>query len=177
MFTRIMSYHQVMPSYLDFVSIFGFHEHFREPRFSGFRDQTLLARNATTNLDVDSLGRSGRQFQLCWNLKAPGLRSTDGTLQPAPEKWSIRQGAFHHQFDVEKGTTLWIITKAGLDIKERVQDVTGKYGNEQDRQFKTPSECFKSTFAVHLLLSHWSTEKWRPYFQWLEDRIEAEVSH
>ena len=173
MFVRILSYHQVMPSYLDFVSVFGFHEQFREPRFSGFRDQTLLTPN--TNLEVDSLGRSGRQYQLCWNLKAPGKWNDERTLQPGPEKWSIRQGAFHHQFDVMKGTTLWIVTKPGLDLKERIQDVTGQSGNEEDRQFKTPEQCLKSSFAVHLLIGHWATEKWRQYFQWLETKIDEEV--
>ncbi|KAL9581438.1 MAG: hypothetical protein Q9212_003902 [Teloschistes hypoglaucus] len=164
-----------MPSYLDFVAVFGIHDHIREPRFSGFRDQTLLTK--PSKLRVDSLGRSGRQFQLCWNLKSPGRWSEEGTLQPGPEKWSIRQGAFHHQFDVEHGTTLWIVTKPGLDIKERIQDVTGKSGNEEDRKFSTPRECLKSTFAIHLLIGHWATEKWRQYFQWLEDKIEDEVKY
>lgn len=162
-----------MPSYLDFVAVFGIHDHIREPRFSGFRNQTLLTK--PSKLPIDSLGRSGRQFQLCWNLKSPGRWSEEGTLQPGPEKWSIRQGAFHHQFDVEHGTTLWIVTKPGLDIKERIQDVTGKSGNEEDRKFSTPQECLKSTFAIHLLIGHWATEKWRQYFQWLEDKIEDEV--
>ncbi|KAI4110034.1 MAG: hypothetical protein L6R37_000167 [Teloschistes peruensis] len=162
-----------MPSYLDFVAVFGIHNHIREPRFSGFRDQTLLTK--PSKLRVDSLGRSGRQFQLCWNLKSPGRWSEEGTLQPGPEKWSIRQGAFHHQFDVEHGTTLWIVTHPGLDIKERIQDVTGKSGNEEDRKFSTPQECLKSTFAIHLLIGHWATEKWRQYFQWLEDKIEDET--
>ena len=174
MFARILSYHQVMPSYLDFVSVFGIHNRFREPRFSGFRDQTLLKGN--TKLKIDSLGRSGQQYQLCWNLKAPGKWSEEGTLQIGPEKWSVRQGAFHHQFDVEKGTTLWIITKPGLDIKDRVQDVTGKSGNEEDRLFSTTEQCMVSSFAIHLLIGHWATGKWRQYFQWLEDKIEEEVS-
>ncbi|KAL8690382.1 MAG: hypothetical protein Q9218_004161 [Villophora microphyllina] len=162
-----------MPSYLDFVAVFGIHNHSREPRFSGFRDQTLLTK--TAKLRVDSLGRSGQQFQLCWNLKSPGRWSEEGTLQPGPEKWSLRQGAFHHQFDIEHGTTLWIVAKPGLDIKDRIQDVTGRSGNEEDRKFTTPKECLKSTFAIHLLIGHWATEKWRPYFQWLEDKIEEET--
>ena len=173
MFTRLMTYHQVMPSYLDFINVFGFHAHVREPRFSGFREQMILVKN--TKLEVSSLGRTGQQFQLCWNLKAPGQWSEEATLQPGPVKWSIRQGAFHHQFDLIEGTTLWIVTKPGLDIKERIQDVTGKEGNEEDRQFTTAEQCFKSTFAVHLLICHWATEKWRPYMQWLEDRVEDKV--
>ncbi|KAL8698878.1 MAG: hypothetical protein Q9201_006329 [Fulgogasparrea decipioides] len=162
-----------MPGYLEFVSVFGIHNHFREPRFSGFRDQCSFTKN--TKLEVDSLGRSGRQFQLCWNLKAPGKWTEVGTLTPGSEKWSVRQGAFHHQFDVENGTTLWIITKPGLDIKDRIQDVTGKSGNEEDRRFTNPEQCMRSSFAIHLLIGHWATEKWRQYFQWLEDKIEDET--
>ena len=173
MFVRLMTYYQVMPSYLDFVSVFGTHRNNRESNFSGFRDQVVFAQNS--RLKADELGRSGRQFQLCWNLKSPSTYSEGATLRRGPEKWTIRQGAFHHQLDIEEGTTLWIITKASLDLKSRVEDVTGKAGNEEDRDFSTPERCLKSSFAVHLLLAHWATEKWRPYFQWLENEISDKV--
>ena len=173
MFVRILSYYQVMPGYLEFLLVFGIHRHSREKRFSGFRGELVLTKGQSPA--IDNLGRSGRQFQLCYNLKTVAKWTEPGQLAPSDNHWSIRQGAFHHQFDVEKGTSLWIITRTGLDIKQRIESLTGKSGRSEDREFQTPGHCLKSSLAVHLLLCQWSSENWRTYFQWLEDTVENEV--
>ena len=175
MLVRILSYYQVVPSYIDFLLLFGVHKHTREKRFSGFHSQIQL--EYTPSLAVDYLGRSGRQFQLCYNLKSVGRWTDPGRLAPRDDQWSFRQGAFHHQFDIIKGTALWIITRANLDLKQRIEEATGKTGRSEDRQFQTSEQCLKSSFAIHLLLCHWASENWRTYFQWLEDTVEDEVSN
>lgn len=175
MLIRIASYHQVMPEYLDFISVFGQQSSPRELRFSGFREQVLLSKSVK-GLSMPSLGRSGQQYQLCYNLKSVAcLSAADTTLKQ--KEWSIRQAAFYHQFDVGHGTTLWIVTKGDLEIKDRLQEMTGKDGRPEDRAFGTPEECFGSSLAVHLLYCHWSTEAWRWYLQWLEDVTDHEVSN
>lgn len=172
MLLRTLSYHQVMPIYLDFISVFGQQSRPRDLRFSGFRDQTLLS-GPLKGPVIPDLGRSGRQFQLCYNLKSV---SPPSSVDPMDAKeWPIRQAAIHHQFDVLEGTTLWLITKGNLDLKDRIQDMTGKDGRPEDRAFGTSEECFKSSLAVHLMLCHWSTEEWRWYIQRLEAVIEEEV--
>jgi hypothetical protein len=174
MLTRILSYHQVMIGYLDFISIFGKQSEPRDLRFSGFREQTLLA-TAADGPAVSSLGRTGQQFQLCYNLKSVSCTSK-GVISAKSKEWSIRQAAVHHQFDVKEGTTLWIVTKGDLEIKNRVQQMIGEKGKPEDRDFGTKEKCFKSSLAVHLLHCHWSTEEWRWYIQWLEEIIDLEVS-
>ena len=173
MLVRVLSYYQVMPSYLEFLFVFGIHKHSREQRFSGFRSELMLSDGH--NAAIASLGRSGRQFQLCYNLKTVGKWMEKGQLRPSDENWSIRQGAFYHQFDVKNGNSLWIITRAGLDIKQRVESMTGKTGRSEDRQFQDLQQSLRSSLAVHLLLCHWSVENWRPYFQWSEETVEREV--
>lgn len=172
MLVRILSYYQVMPSYLEFLLVFGIHEHSRETRFSAFRSQRLLSGQ---NPALNMLGRSGSQLQLCYNLKAAARRTESGHLLPTKSHWTIRQGAVHHQFDVCTGNSLWIVTRAGLDIKERIESMTGRTGRSEDRDFQTLEQCLKSSLAVHLLLCHWSFENWRTYFQWLEDTVASEV--
>ena len=140
-----------MPGYLELISVFSTQSLPRDLRFSGFREQTLLS-NSARRRSVPALGRSRRQFQLCYNLKTSSCLSPTGTPTKNKE-WSIRQAAFHHQFDVDEGTTLWIVTKGDLEIKERIQDMTGKDGRPEDRSFGTLAECFKSSLAVHLLNS------------------------
>ncbi|KAK3325923.1 hypothetical protein B0H66DRAFT_600057 [Apodospora peruviana] len=41
-------------------------------------------------------------------------------------RWSIRQAVFHHQFDVEQGTTLWILTSARNVLQRRIEQLTGQ---------------------------------------------------
>ena len=174
MLARILTYHQVMPSYLDFISIFGAQSEARGLRFAAFREQTFLS-NPPKALEIADLRRSGRQYQLSYNLKGVACKSEDGTIEEKKE-WSIRQVAIHHQFDVVYGTTLWIVIKGDLEIKERVQAMTGIDGSPEDKAFETPGEAFKSSLAAHLLYSQWSLEEWRWYIHWLEDRVEQVVS-
>jgi len=174
MLVRILTYHQVMPGYLDFLSVFGSQAEARDLRFSGFREQTTLKKPARGPI-IPALGRSGRQFQLSYNLKAVACRSKSGT-DISKQQWSIRQAAIHHQFDVEEGTTLWIVTQGNLSIKERVTEMTAVHGRQEDRAFGTKEECFSTSLTTHLLYCHWSVEEWRWYIQWLEEVIEKEVS-
>lgn len=175
MMARILSYHQVMTGYLDFLSVFGSQSEPRDFRFSGFREQTAL-RSPPSGPAVLGLGRSGRQFQLSFNLKGVTCLSPPKTSMQH-KKWSLRQAAIHHQFDVEFGTTLWIVTKGNLELKDRIQDLTGADGRPEDRSFGTVEESFKSSLSVHLLLGHWSTEEWRWYIQWLEEIIAYKTRH
>jgi hypothetical protein len=174
MLTQIFTYHQVMPIYLNFISVFGAQSEPRDLRFSGFREQTTLA-SPPRGPAVIELGRSGRQFQLCYNLKCVALKSEDPKRIELNE-WSIRQAAIHHQFDVVEGTTLWIVTKGNEDIKERFKELTGKDGREEDKSFATLEQCFRSSFAAHLLYCYWATEDWGWYIRWLEDVLEDQVS-
>jgi hypothetical protein len=168
MLLHILTFHQVMPSYL----VFGTLSKARDLRFSGFREQTLLS-SPPRGPAIPELHRSGRYYQLCYNLKSVAMVTSEDTL--VKPSWSIRQAAFHHQFDIVEGNALWIVAKGDREFKMRVQELTGKSGRVEDRAFGTLEECFRSSLAVHLLFCHWSTEEWRWYLQWLEDTIDGEV--
>ncbi|KFY78085.1 hypothetical protein V498_09195 [Pseudogymnoascus sp. VKM F-4517 (FW-2822)] len=164
-----------MPGYLDFLFSFGQKHNLRDIRFSAFREQTLLNSPARGPV-VPGLGRSGRQIQISFNLKGVSC-IVESKSDMHKQQWSLREVAIHHQFDIELGTTLWIITKGNLEIKERIQDMTGQDGRLEDRSFGTVEQCFISSLAVHLLLCHWSREEWRWYILWLEEVIAADTSH
>ena len=172
MLVRMLSYHQIMPGYIDFLR-------FDPPKYAlddlhgGFKTQNQL--KYTPSLAVDYLGRSGHQFQLCYNLRSVG-RTDSSHLAPSHALWSFRQGAFHHQFDMMKGTSLWMITRADLDLRKRIEEATGMVGMDEDSQFETPEQCLKFSLATHLLLCQWASENWRTYFLWLEGTVEDEVS-
>jgi len=163
-----------MPTYLDFVFAFGAQSDPRDLRFSGFREQNMLRYPLRGNA-MPELGRSGQQFQLCYNLKGVSLKKSDPNDFKNNE-WSIRQAAIHHQFDIVFGTTLWIVTKGNKDLQQMFKDLTGREGRPEDKDFSTVESCFRASLAAHLLYSHWSIEGWRWYIGWLEKIIESEVS-
>ncbi|MCJ1308074.1 hypothetical protein MMC25_001725 [Agyrium rufum] len=170
MLVRILTYHQVMACYLDFLSVFGMSGDPRELGFSAFREQIFL-RDSPRALQAFSLGRSGRQYQMSYNLK--GVACISGKETPEDlRQWSIRQAAMHHQFDVVCGTTLWIIAKGDLELKARIQTLTGDAGRPEDKAFESPEASFRSSLAAHLVYCQWALEEWRWYIQWLEDQIE-----
>jgi hypothetical protein len=160
-----------MPAFLDFISVFGWQSEPRGLRFSGFKGQSLPI-DPSRYPPATDLGRSGRQFQICYNLRSVSrLTGPEQALE-----WSIRQAAFYHHFDVVFGTTLWIVAKGDLEMKNRIQRLTGIDGRPEDRAFATPEESFRSSLAVHLLHSHWAIEGWLWYIQWMEDRMDKEAS-
>jgi hypothetical protein len=171
---EIMTYHQVMPAYLDFMMVFGAQSDPKDLRFSGFREHVSLRTHPTT-LSVPALGRSGRHYQLCYNLKSVHFKKkSDEDIKL--DQWSIRQAAVYHQLDVINGTTLWIVTKGGDDLLDQYEELIGSNGRSEDKQFQTPGACLSSSLSTQLLFCHWSTEDWRWYIRWLEEVLDHEVS-
>ena len=162
-----------MPDFLDFLFVFGTHQHARETGFSGFRAETIIA---FPQLIIESSKRSGQHLQMCYNLKAVDRRTESGQLTATEDFWTIRQAAVNHHLDFKTGASLWLIARAGWDIKERIESLTGPLGMEEDRQCQDPEACFRSSLTVHLLLCFWSSESRRAYLQWLEDSVESQVS-
>lgn len=111
MFAQILTFHQVMPAYLEFVMAFGQQDEPKDLRFSSFKKQVSLASSARLP-EIPGLGRSGQQYQLCYNLKHIAVEKGRGFSM-------IRQAAIHHQFDVVTGKTLWIVTAGRRSLQER----------------------------------------------------------
>lgn len=174
MLTEILTFHQVMPQFLDFMLIFGLQSHSRDLGFSNFCEQVSIQKNKNV-FHIERLGRSGRQYQLCYNLKGVTLKSPD-SKNPTNQVWSIRQAAFYHRFDVVGGNTLWILTKGGTDLDSRFKELTGRNAQPEHRSFENLVACFKSSLSTHLLWCHWSTEDWRGYLRWLEYLVDNEVA-
>lgn len=173
MLTQILSYHQVMPEYLDFLLLFGQRSGPNELRYASFREQTRFSNPQQASI-MTALGRSGQQYQMCYNLKGVNCANQDAEL--IKREWSVRQAAVYHKFDIMYGTTLWVVTKASPDVKDRIERATSPRGRKEDRSFDNVHQSYRSSLAFHLLIAHWSGESWRWYIQWLEDVTNEVVS-
>jgi hypothetical protein len=170
MLSQILTVYQVMPAYLDFMFVFGSQSDPRDLRFSGFRESLELKEPACSPQPQ----RSGRHFQLCYNLKGVTLHSNNAENVKL-NAWSVRQAAIYHQFDVVHGTSVWIVTKGRLDLQQRFKTLTGSDARPEDSSFGDADQCFASSLAAHLMYCQWSTEDWREYLRWLEDVVDIEV--
>ncbi|KZL78222.1 hypothetical protein CT0861_07799 [Colletotrichum tofieldiae] len=163
MLLRLMDFYQVMPQFLDFLHVYASHHgRDRELRFSGFRtDKTLV--NPISGTAIHELGRSGRRYQLCFNLKTVSLKEQGD--------WKIRQAVFHHQFDVGQGTQLWIIGDPHAALKRHTAELFPE-GKVYPTNFSTVQQGFKSSLEVHLDFAQWATSEWRWHILHLEERAE-----
>jgi hypothetical protein len=169
MLTRILSYHQVTPEFLDFVSVFGDQDVPRGLRFSAFKQQLMLS-NPPPLIAIHDLGRTGRQYEICYNLRAVARKNGTG-IDVQSTRMDPQQAAFYHQFDVDSGRAVWIVAKGDLKIESRLKTpvLPPQSGNLKQN--------FISSLEVHRRHCHWATEGWTWYLQWLEDKMDMEVSN
>ena len=167
MLTLVFTYHQVLPSFLDFLFPFGNRQYAQDFSFSGFKHEDQFS-DVDCGLKIPELGWSGRDFQLCYNLKS----AEPSTGQPE-WPWSIRQSALYHSFDLETGRTTWIIMKGDQLLKKRIKLATGSRGLSETSLFATVDRAFASTLAIHVIICEWSGENWRWYINFLEEALQA----
>ncbi len=167
---RLLSYHQVLPYFLDFLDVYGSPSaEDRDLRFSGFRSEIYL-NNPEKGTIIDDLKRSGRRYQLCYNLKTVVQKSID-QKGPVVGLRKIRQAAVHHQLDIGSGTQLWLFGDPHAAMKGVVTEIVNDQRNHRNK-FETIPASFKTSLDVHLGIARWSTEGWRQHILSLEETIE-----
>lgn len=166
-----MTYYQVMPEYLDFLDVYGspFGED-KDLHFSDFRSDKVLINPLPGNV-IEGLCRSGRRYQLCYNLKTVSKKESSGN----ETIWKIRQSAIYHQFDVGYGTQFWMIGDPHLVLKERIGEI---YNDQESHKssFSATEGRFKSSLKSHLVCVRWACENWRSHLLSLEEMIDYKVS-
>ena len=167
----LLSYHTVMPSFLDYVFSFGKQVYAQDFHFGGFRQQSRF-RDASCGLAIPELGRSGREIQMCYSL-----RSVEPSASQQDWPWSVRQSAVYHSFDVKTAHATWIIVKGNELLKNRVAAATAPQGRQKAAVYATDEKAFAVAFATHMMVCDWSNENWRWYIGFLEERLQAVSRH
>lgn len=160
------TYHQVMPSFLDFLFPFGKQQHAEDFHFGGFRHENRLA-EIDRGLSVPEIGRSGRDFRLCYSLK-----SAEQSKGQQHWPWSIRQTSIYHSFDVETSRATWIVIKGARTMKDRIMSASRSDTQTGMTSFETSDSAFASTLVTHSMFCDWSGENWRWYINYLEEVLQ-----
>lgn len=168
----LLSYHQVMPVFLDFIFPFGEQSETNDSYFGGLRDEICLG-TKQRGIEISRFKRSGSELRLCYNL-----RSVEPAFQPPELPWSIHHSAVYHSFDVENGQSLWINIKDNGLLEDRITDATRTSSFVSDP--RTLDAAFSASLTIHLCLCDWSCENWRGYLNDLESefhRLAKEAPH
>lgn len=138
--------------------------------FSGFRSQVTLI-NPEPSQVIPDLNRSGRHFDLCYNLKAVAPLPKTGIGREL--KWKIRQTAIYHRFDLGSGTALWMVADPLSAVKDELAEVLAA-GEPlpSDFLFGTLPEAFDSSLKTQLIVCQWASREWRWHLQSLEEKID-----
>ena len=162
----VLTYHQVMPVFLDTLFPFGKQQYPQDFHFSGLWYESRLP-ESQRGPRIPELGRSGRDFQLCYSLKSVEPWKSD------PEwPWSVRQMAVYHAFDAGSGSAVWIVVKGNGLMKDRLKSETESPGPLGSSSSSTSSEAFASALKTHLVFCDWAGENWRWYIKFLEDEFQ-----
>ncbi|KAI8624161.1 hypothetical protein F5Y19DRAFT_337129 [Xylariaceae sp. FL1651] len=167
---RILTYHQVMPTYIDFLLVYGAQEEDRELRFNSFRTRTTFV-NPEPGSIIPDLNRSGRQHEICYNLKAVAPKDA-GKSQFVKKRWKIRQSAIYHRFDLGTASALWIIADPREAVKGIIGEILPEGATPKLFQFSTLPESFNSSLNTHLALAQWASDEWRWHLQSLEETVD-----
>lgn len=174
MLLELMTFHTVMPAFLDFVHVFGASENVKEASFSAFRQKDTLTAGISPLRHPLCLNRSGRGYELCYNMKTVDCKPDPKDTHK--DKWDTHHLAVYHKFDVETGKALWIFIQGSSDIEDRVREVVGPDGRSDIQNFSESAESFASSLYMHTMLAQRASESWRWYVRWLETKCETETS-
>lgn len=172
MLRRLLTYYQVMPTFLDFLFVYGAkYSQDRAIRFSSFRTNVEINGSPASGIDGLGPGRSGLRYQVCYNLKAVGdLQKEDHT-----EVWILkyRQAAVHHQFDLVNGTQLWIVGDPHSSLTKQTSALYP--ANTNTSRFMSYSESFQSSLRIHLNYMYATLRTWGALIQKVEENIQTKV--
>jgi hypothetical protein len=171
MLTYILTWHQVMPAFIDFLLAFGASEYPRDFHYSGFRSELDLD-DSSNRLNLRSLDRSGRELRLCHVLRSVERLSPSGN-STRRWPWSLRPTVTYHSFDAESNRSVWLIVKANDLIKKRVRATCKEQDLYRMDTGDGVNNTFESTLRTHLVLCALAGENWRWYINYIEERVQA----
>ncbi|KAF5641654.1 acriflavine sensitivity control ACR-2 [Fusarium sp. NRRL 52700] len=166
-FSHIMSYYQVPPTFIEFVSAFGATHYPTDYHMTGFEFDDTLGVHESNLVNISTLGRSGREHRIQYLLRSVERDFNDD----GSRRWNIRQAAVYHSFDLVSGKALWINIKANGLLRDRIMEATGDpaildLGTQDDL-----AKSFAATLVIHLILLEWCDEDWRTCIRDCESKV------
>ncbi|KAH7175263.1 hypothetical protein EDB81DRAFT_769547 [Dactylonectria macrodidyma] len=162
-FSNILAFHQISPSFLDYVHSFGQSELPKDYSMTGFFSEDSLAISEDDTLKIPELGRSGRELRVSYLLRSVELTSEEDDGNNAEKKWPwrVRQMAIYHSFDFVTGRALWLNIKTNSLMKETITEAVVELPELKASSLGNLASRFEATLATHLIFADWCDSNWR----------------
>ncbi|ROW17225.1 hypothetical protein VPNG_01207 [Cytospora leucostoma] len=154
MFRYICSYQQISPIFVDMLASFG--KQYRKLDFhsAAFSQDDLHNPEAGTEIHIAEIGRSDWHLRHCYKLHGMEISDFD-------QKWTMRQTAVYHSFDMQEGRAFWLTVKANDEIMERVKDGSKSLEALKASNLNSLGLSFISCLKTHMITLDWCAEGWR----------------
>ncbi|KAI0128370.1 hypothetical protein BJ170DRAFT_621301 [Xylariales sp. AK1849] len=160
MLQYLLTYHQVDPSFLDYVHTFGDQAEPLDACLCHFQYDDNLSGTGTP---IPRLGRSGIELRHSYLL-----RTVERAHEPTIWPWSVRQTAVYHSFDLVEGRALWITIKGNDRLSQIIRQDTA-----DGCRFRTdsPASAFEMDLKTQLIYLKWCQQDWRWFVRDTENDI------
>ncbi|KAI1208378.1 uncharacterized protein F4807DRAFT_431109 [Annulohypoxylon truncatum] len=162
--TYLLTYYQVMPSFLDFV--LNFSTRGAPVAHASFRHENYLEKNSP-ELALPEFKRSGIQIQHAFNLLSIERTRNEDEMN----QWPLRQVAMYHSFDVTNGRSLWIILKGNQLMARRILAATKSHRHLKASEIESPETSFIAGLQIQTMMVEWCSESWAEYIDYLEAEV------
>ncbi|KAK7746980.1 hypothetical protein SLS53_002168 [Cytospora paraplurivora] len=105
-------------------------------------------------MQIAEIGRSNWHLRHCYKLHGVEISDFD-------QKWTVRQTAVYHSFDMQEGRAFWLTVKANEEIRERVKDGSESLEALKASNLNSLALSFISCLKTHLITLDWCVEGWR----------------
>lgn len=166
MLRYLCSYEQVSPILIDVLTSFGRQKAPLGFQSASFCQDDLTKPSQSALVQIPELGRSGWELRHCYKLH--GL---EGSSPNSKAKWTMRQTAIYHSFDLENGRAMWLSVKANNEIRDRIKEGTESLEVMRASNSSTPASSFAACLATHLIVFGWCTEGWRLHLGGIESDV------
>ncbi|KAI8623409.1 hypothetical protein F5Y19DRAFT_468532 [Xylariaceae sp. FL1651] len=162
----LLTHHQVMPTFLDFVMAFKIRQ--RPVAYAFFRRENYLDADSP-KFNLPKRRRSGLQIQHAFNL----LSVEKTTIPSEQNQWPLRQTALYHSFDIVSGQALFIVLKGNTNIAKRIKDEVTNHRDLQPSSLANTERSFIGALQAQLIVLEWCGESWAEYVDYFEDKAKA----
>ncbi|KAL2293259.1 hypothetical protein FJTKL_05208 [Diaporthe vaccinii] len=156
MLRYLCTYEQVSPILIDVLTSFGKQKAPLGFHSASFCQDDLTKPSQSALVEIPEFGRSGWELRHCYKLH--GLETSSPNSKA---KWSMRQTAIYHSFDMENGRAMWLAVKANNEIRDRIKEGTEYLEAMRASNSSSPGSSFVACLTTHLIAFDWCTEGWR----------------
>ncbi|KAI0811762.1 hypothetical protein GGR55DRAFT_641679 [Xylaria sp. FL0064] len=108
-----------------------------------------------------SLGSSG-DLETCYTVRFFEKNDRDGETN---DPWSLRQTGVYHQLNAQAGTSVWILIKPSMELKNRLPDrIKALWFNKDLRKVRH--------VLIHITILTFSLRGWRGYIATQQSKLE-----